>query len=363
MSTTQVARSHFESHDELTRWLHVGDPLAEAVFSELRSVPHGLADPLPAMRRLAAEGNEPCARLLASMRFIPEWVDFEAMRVGAAMAARHFPQFALSHSHGALLTTFGAPASAGILARTGRFEQGMARRFAESATLFFRVLEIDALQPDGEVWEICLRIRLLHTMVRMKLLRSGEWNLADGVPINALHTSAGPLFFGTFVLRGLRSLGTHVSPAEADGYRMIWRYATRLLGVPDELLGRTEAEQKLLDDTIEPTVFDPDDNSRRLTRALFRSFRTIPKLSSLPDEIHAALIARVLGGDNARRLGIVVRPRARMLVASGAFALWFFDFGQRVRFLATRSERWGFRLMRKTVDEGLAGLAADYQMK
>lgn len=359
MIEVSSAHAPFEDVDS---WLRVGDPLADDVLSELRSQPRGLAAPVPAMRRLADAGNGPCRRFLEHAYAVPEWADFEAMREGAAMAARHALQFAFAHSHGVLFTTFSSPDSARILGRTGRFERSVPRRLAESATLFLRVVEADELPPGGEVWEVALRVRFLHAMVRQKIVRSGEWDRTDHVPINALHTAAGPLFFGTWVLRGLRALGARFTPEEAESYRLIWRYLTWVLGVPEALLGRTDAEQQAFDDVVEALAFAPDDTSRRLARACIEGLRFVRRMDLLPSEIHAALAERLLGRERAERMGIVATPAGHVQAAPLIAALSLQGLGQALPFAKDYSERVGRRFLKNTVEQDLAGAPAEYQM-
>lgn len=147
------------------------------------------------------------------------------------MACRHFPQYILAVGHGALMNTFSSPDSSYILARTGRLARDPVRRLLESSALFFGVLDVEELSPGGRCWETCVRVRLMHATVRMNLAAAGAWPL-PGQPINALQTAAGPLFFGAMTLDRLRLLGARISPEEGDGFYLIWRYVTRLLGVP-----------------------------------------------------------------------------------------------------------------------------------
>jgi hypothetical protein len=101
----------------------------------------------------------------------------------------------------------------------------------ESPSLFFGVLNTDNLRPDGAAWETCVRVRLMHTLVRPHLLDGDGWP-RPGKPVNALHTAPEPLFFDAMVLDRLRPMGAFITREESDGYDLIWRYVTRLLGVP-----------------------------------------------------------------------------------------------------------------------------------
>lgn len=345
----------------LEPWLEVGDPLAEAVVRTLRARHLPLSQPLKAMRRLAAEGEPACAALLRDMETPPVWADFEAMRRGGAMGYRHFLQLSIALIHGGLMTTFSTADAARILAGTHRLEQNVVRRLFESATLFFGVLETEALRPGGSAWEICLRVRLMHAMVRLRLVEGGRWDGIGGQPINALHTAAGPLFFGAMVLERLQKLGGSFSAAEGEGYYLLWRYVTRLLGVPEGLLGETSAEQRLLDARILPYAFNPDANSRRLAEALLGGLHRVPNVERIPRVVHEVLVREMLGEAQADVMGIARHPRGARLARGIMRGLKLYGWMLRLPGVSRLSADYGKRYMERLVESGLAGVAADFQ--
>lgn len=339
-------------------WLQAGDPAAEAVVSELRA--HGVspADPLPALRRLAAAGSNACVALLREMETPPPWADFNRMRAGGELGHRNFLLLAIALVHGGLLTTFANPDTARILGGTNRLEQNVVRRLNESTTLFFGVLDTEALRPGGRAWETCLQVRLLHAMVRMRLLAAGDTRGLSGIPVNQLHTAGGPLIFGTRALRALKQLGAHVSAEQEAGYQLIWRYVTYLLGVPQALLGNTAAEQEEINDFIAGVAFMPDDNSRRLTAALLDGLTRLPQTKYVSRATHEALARRLLGDDMADGLGIGRHPlRARLLdafIVTIRLGGWLL----RIRTVARVAEAIGRREVARLVRDGFAASAA-----
>lgn len=345
----------------LAPWLEMGDELAEEVVKALRAHKLALNNPLPAIRQLATSGNTACIQFLADMQAVPDWVDFELMRKGGAMAYRHFPQLIIALIHGGLMTTFSNADSARILSGTQRLEQNVVRRLFESSTLFFGVLDTDSLRPEGKVWEICLRVRLMHAMVRLRLLSTEIWEPSYGKPINQLHTAAGPLFFGTMVLESLKSLGAHIRADEREGYYLIWRYVTRLLGVPVGLLGETVAEQQAIDQRILPLCFNPDDNSRLLAQALLSGLQKLPDAKYIPRSVHEVLVRRMLGNEKADRMAIQSHPIGARLADVVALGLGMYSQLMRVPVLAHYAEAFGKRYLDDLVKRGLAGVAADYQ--
>jgi hypothetical protein len=345
----------------LEPWLEVGDPLAEAVVRTLRARHLPMSQPLEAMRRLAFEGEPTCAALLHDMETPPAWVDFDLMRQGGAMGYRHFLQLSIALIHGGLMTTFSTADAARILSGTNRLEQNVVRRLFESATLFFGVLDTEALRPGGSAWDICLRVRLMHAMVRLRLLDGGNWDGVGGQPINAMHTAAGPLFFGAMVLERLQKLGGSFSAAESEGYYLLWRYVTRLLGVPDGLLGDTRAEQEILDARILPYAFNPDANSRRLAEALLSGLRHLPNAERVPRVVHEVLVREMLGEAQADSMGIVRHPRGARLARGIMRGLKLYGWMLRLPGVSRLSAVYGRRYMERLVERGLAGVAADFQ--
>ncbi len=346
---------------DMEDWLHAGDPASEAVITLFRARGLPLSRPLPALRELAAAGEPACRQLLAEMETLPDWADFRLMAKGGAMGFRQFPQLSLALMHGGLLLSFAAPESARILAGTNRLEQNVVRRLFESSTLFFGVLDTEALRPGGAAWEVCLRVRLMHSMVRMRLLAAGGWNEEEGKPINPLHIAAGPLFFGSMVLQGLERLGARVSEEEALGYKLIWRYTTYLLGVPQVLLGRTDAEQKIINSHILPLAFNPDENSWRLTKALMSGLSRMPRLGRLPRGFHEALSRRLLGPELADAMHLPDNAAMQAMVSTMVMGLRGYGLLLRLPGASPWAAAFGRDYMNDFLTQGLGGLAADFQ--
>ncbi len=290
--------------ESMLHWHYQGDPLAETVALRLREQGAALGQPAAAVRLLARQGDTACRRFLEDMEAVPEWVDFEVMRSGGAMIQRHFPHMILALTYGVLPLTFGHPDAAAIFVGTGRLEANVTRRLNESAALFFKVSDSDALAPGGRVWETCLHVRLVHALVRMRCLEQG-WDVqAQGMPVSQLATAAGPAFFGAQMLDCMRLLGARISEEEAAGHHLVWRYTTRLMGVPETLLGRSQQEQDDFDAALMSQFFAPDDNARTVMAALLKGLSNQRPTSRLPRHLHAALFRYLLGDEEANAFGI-----------------------------------------------------------
>ena len=337
-------------------WHFRGDPLAEEVVALLRQNGCSLAQPLQTMRRYAQQGNAACQALLTDMETVPAWVNFELMRTGGAMAQRHFPLLILTLTYGCLPLTFAHPDAAAIFAGTGRMEANISRRLNESASLFFGVCDSDALAPGGSMWEACLHVRLVHAIVRMKMLADG-WPVATrGMPISQLATAAGPAFFGGYLLNGMRRLGAKMTDVEADGHCMIWRYTTRLLGVPDALLGETQQEQDVFDAYMMGQFFAPDATSRSIMAALLEGLCKLPPTSRIPRNVQVALVRRVLGQEMADAYGVPTGDMGRWSL--GRLVRCFAAYSRLLRLpgLASVTRRLGQKVLDQLGTEGLVKL-------
>lgn len=287
------------------RFRYVGDPLADLCLAELRAQRIALADAYPALVDRANDPHSAAHALLEDMRRIPEWVDFDLMRRAGAMAQRNFPMMMMALTYGALPLVFVHPDSAAVFGGTGHFAASIPRRLKESSLLFFGVTDSDALRPDARMWQVCLHVRLIHAAVRHHFLERSDWDTAErGTPISAFQTAAGPAFFGMRLLEGMRGLGAVIDEQEALGHRMIWRYVTYLLGVPAALIGATQEDQDVFDDTLLPLAFAPDERSRQLVAGLLEGLRDAPQTRRIPPHIQIAMMRSMLGPSWADALGV-----------------------------------------------------------
>jgi mpaB/rubber oxygenase-like protein len=339
-------------------WLHVGDPLADDVIAVLRQHSGAMANPSAWVQRLADDGDAACTALLAEMSEVPDWVDFDLMRRGGAMAQRQFPMMVLALTYGGVPLTFAHPDAAAVFADTGRMAANISRRLNESGTLFFGVCNSDALAPGKAMWAVCLQVRLVHAMVRWHLLHQG-WDVElRGVPVSPLATAAGPAFFGTHILGCLRRLGARISEEEALGHNMIWRYITRLLGVPDVLIGRTQVEQDEFDRHITSLFFAPDDTAKNVMASLIEGLRTLPPTSRAPGDLQLALFRRMLGNEMADAFGIERSRSGERKLAMLLPLLRCYGRIQSWPFLAAPLRRRGQRIIEQLGSEGLVNLDA-----
>lgn len=338
-------------------WHFQGDPLAEEVVRVLRRESRSMAQPALAVTVLAERGDTACQALLADMHAVPGWVDFALMKQGGAMAQRNFPALVMGLTYGCLPLTFAHPDAAAIFAGTGRMEASITRRLNESAALFFGVMDSDALAPQEPMWAACLQVRLVHAIVRMQALQQG-WDVEQrGMPVSQLATAAGPAFFGSHLLEGMRRLGVKASEEEAAGFCMIWRYVTRLMGVPLALLGETQLQQDLFDQQMMRQFFAPDATAKTIMATLLEGLCSQRPTSRLPRTLQIALFRRMLGEEMADAFALPDDRAGRRSLAWLAPMLSGYSRLGRVPGFSLGTRWAGSRILDTLAEEGLIALA------
>lgn len=291
---------HVDPEDvDVAAWNHVGDPIAEALVGHMREHKLMGGDLLATARRLRAERLEVAEAFFADVEFVPAWADFDAMRAGAAMGLRH-PIGMMMGLHGGLPFTYVDTATARVMASTGRVTRGgrdFQRRFWETASGFVGALDVDGMKPHGPRWEEWVRIRLLHTMIRLGILRSGRWDACASAPINQTATAVGAHIFGTYRVKIIEYFGGRVAPDEAAGFALMWRWIARIEGANTELLGTTEADQLCLAMRISELLYHPTEESRGATDALVDGVTAMKSVFPVSRRVHVAVIRALLADD------------------------------------------------------------------
>ena len=199
------------------------------------------------------------------------------------------------------------------------------------------------------------------------ILKSGRWDAAAwGAPINQHDQAGTALLFSIIVLEGLRQLGMRIPWREAEAYVHLWRWSGWLIGVDPELLPATEAEGIRLAQLIGATLGEPDDDSRRLTRALLHSplqaAKTRGELANARRLVRfsEAMCRHLMGDDLADKLSLprtswrYMVPFARRLVSSVELVR------ETVPFADVPAVWAGRRYWDRVVEVGLSGALAEF---
>lgn len=250
------------------------DDLADAVvdaFGDLApGAGHAMIDTALA-RGIAAVPHAPEAlrRLFAEVDEVPEWVDWDRLRLGAITYQRTGMAGSLILSAFSLMNGYHSHAATKALVFTGQLDRMARRRLAETGRFIADTIQVDGLRRNAPGFASTIKVRLVHAQVRRFLLRSGKWDSdAWGLPINQADMAATNMAFSIAVLHGTRTMGIRFSHEEADSLMQLWRYSGYLSGVDPGLLSTSEREAMEWAELIDLVQPGPDEGSRRLAAAL-----------------------------------------------------------------------------------------------
>ena len=121
---------------------------------------------------------------------------------------------------------------------TGRVLSGQApRRIRQNTRHFIEIMLPQALERQSEGWKLSVRIRLVHAQVRQLIRESGQWDESVyGVPLSSAHMAFASANFSATMLLQAKRMGARMNAAERDAFMQIWRYASVLIGTPEDLL-------------------------------------------------------------------------------------------------------------------------------
>ncbi len=168
-----------------------------------------------------------------------------------------------------LVFGFTAPEGNKPLVFSGRLESSTGERLRHTAAFVAAVAQPEGVLPGSAGHQAALRVRMVHASVRRAIWARGGFDVERwGQPINQHDMLATTLLFSAVLVDGLRMLGMKIDDAWADDWLYLWRAASRVLGVEDDILPSRHEEALELARTIFAVQGAVDDDSRRLVHAL-----------------------------------------------------------------------------------------------
>ncbi|WIV59741.1 oxygenase MpaB family protein [Amycolatopsis nalaikhensis] len=312
----------------LREFAQVQDQLADDVVAWMAQQPKGRGRELfeQALNTgVAAPG--PLQAFFEQVNAKPYWVDDERLDRGARAITRAgllglFPLGDMSLMGGYL-----ASRATKALVGTGEIEYKAPRRLVETATWWIDVTTPGALAHGGKGYASALRVRLVHAHVRAAMNRRDDWDYAAwDRPVNQVQTAGTLLLFSLVYVFGTQLLGLRYSARERGDILHLWRYIGWLMGVDDELLPAGEEDAWRLLWLLAATEFIPDDDSKRLAKALVEANAAVGEgrgavgkvLSHVSVAVHSSISRLVLGKTNADFLGLPNDPVAQAAIVAVA---------------------------------------------
>jgi len=357
--------------DRLGRFLNQVDPPADEVVEVIEASPGAGWKTFAevAARGIARVPDAPAAfrAFFEPLEETPVWVDWETLDRGGEALLRAGPLGGLVLAVRSLVLGYASPAGNKPLVFSGRLEKQAARRLNETARFVQATCKPGGLRRFADGYQITLKVRLIHAQVRRMLLRSGRWR-SDlwGLPANQHDMAGTSLLFSAVLLDGLRKLGVHVSREDGEAYMHLWRYSAHLIGVTPELVPSSEEDALRLALLIQSTQGAPDEDSRRLTRALLGAPVEVAKTRSerrnaLRQKLFAQTFCRELLGDElADQMGVAA-TRWRYMVPFMKRFVSGMEFIRESMPLGDVPALWaGARYWDRVVEIGLAGATAEF---
>jgi hypothetical protein len=181
---------------------------------------------------------------IRAMEATPDWVDMDLIEEGARQERIPIATISPFAIRGAFVATFMNKYTALPMTMTGTLSDAKsARRVFETASFFTATVMPGALNRFASGFKAAAKVRLMHSMVRYNIMRSGKWDVATyGIPIPQVDQMPAGLI-GIFLLsfKLLAKGRTRFTPAERARVELS-RYRCFLLGLPQDLLGETPQE-------------------------------------------------------------------------------------------------------------------------
>ncbi len=287
--------------------------------------------------------DESLADLWKEVHAVPDWVDWEQIERGQKFLYR----YAMANLLGFALQGFVGENSAAsgvveVLVRTGGFStRALRRRLMQTFQFLLQVTKsLDAIKPGGEGHKTTVRVRLIHSAVRERIMQLVETRPTYfdveqfGVPVNTLDSiHAIATYCCNHTWLQLHLMGIYPTKQETADYIALFRYVGYLLATPDEYFATIEQSKA----TMESMLLNEQkltENSAVVGYNFVQCIKDLPPLGISAGFIEAG--SRVLNGDElCDSLGFQ-RPSLVSYASFKGFC-WF------VRVLAL-AQRWSARL-------------------
>lgn len=351
------------SHENLQQWRYVQDDLADQCAAAVgRMCPTGMLEEVE--RRAKMEGG--CfQQFLDYYAAVPAWVDFDKMELGRRTYVRYAPLQGLVLMCSSLVEGYAHNKPSQVLIRTGRLQKDVSRRIYETGQMLHNIQGPEGLRPGSIGVRTLMSVRLLHAAVRQFLKDSPRWDVAAlDLPINQEDMAGTVLEFDFMVVRGMKRLGLDITREEHESMHYFWRYAGYLLGVKEELLTTTIAEQEVLALQLTTHLYDPTPDGESLAKALLRDMSRKPPFN-IPEDVLLAFSRYLVGEQLATDFHIESTVPAEVAVRAVKAAVAASSRAHRLLpdFALRQMEKWSQEMGRKTLAAGLGADPAKWGFK
>lgn len=345
----RARRSDPELAAKYMEYVTLADPVADAAVAALASFDQAKVHRLiqagmDADEAAFREAPQALQDFFAEIETPPAWFDPEATYAGC----RAFHQYSDLFIPAFFVVTL--QNAAALISKafylTGRVttEHGL-RRIRQNTRHFIEIMLPGSLSREGEGWKLSVRIRLVHAQVRRQIRAAADaWDESVyGAPLSGAHMALAAANFSATMLRQATKLGAELDAEARVSFMQTWRYASWLIGVPEELLFEGDEEKTAelyrVARVCEPP---PSEEAVVIASSLVNALPDIAGIAKGPARramtVHVQRVSRALLGDElADQLGFPRRFTGGLL----RWLRWKRRLHQAVQNLSPRlAQRW-----------------------
>ncbi|MFN8237855.1 MAG: oxygenase MpaB family protein [Chitinophagales bacterium] len=269
--------------DTFERYLMEGDALADAAARDLFLSDRKHLHSFRIMNKVLDQGisadddiPDSFRKLMFEVNQDPDWLDRKKVEQGAEICRRLG-----GHAMAVLgdLALLGGYANSDIskpLVFTGALKgDSTFDRISETSQFWYDVTRRGALEKGAKGYKSAIRVRMMHAMVRQRLLMHPKWDSEKwGWPINEADSLATNVGFSMAMVYGCTWLGYYLPNKDIEAVLHLWRYIGYLMGDDTDWLPKTTEEglQCLLLLHLSNENI-PDEESKVLARDYLNSFK------------------------------------------------------------------------------------------
>ena len=233
--------------DRYAAHMWVGDPLADAAMQDVaslggREAVRLIGGAIELEERILRQAPQSLQSLIHAASQVPGWYDRAVAQRGCRAFLKNSDHVLAAFVAGAIVEGFATMISKSF-AITGRLIDDGVRRLKQNIRHLLDMFLPRGVEPSGDGWKLTLRIRMVHARVRWLFRDAEEWDHdAWGVPISAAHLALASAAFSARMIQFAEMLGAELDDEDRAGIMDVWRYTAHVMGVPDTILFRDQAE-------------------------------------------------------------------------------------------------------------------------
>lgn len=323
MTTHKVGHYSFKwtsqhmSKEEAEPLKHTYDELGSYVVTKLQEIAqrnkNSGGGPVPPPCQMDLYGllrdhrheDERLAQFWEETHTVPEWVDWEQIERGQKFLYRYAPGNLMGFAlQGFMGENTAAPGISEVLIRTGGFStRTLLRRLLETFQFLLQVTEsLDAVKPGGTGHITTIRVRLLHSMVRERIMRieKTRGNYFDmeelGAPVNTIGSIHSITTFScNHSWLQLPFMGVYPTEQETTDYIALFRYIAHVIGTPTQYF-ETTARAKATMESMLVHQFRLNETSDVVAHNFVQTLTDLPPMNVSSQFIEAG--SRAFNGDD-----------------------------------------------------------------